>query len=344
MALGSAGCGGGEEGTPTITTVIGSEEGFSGDGGTATAAELSSPSAVAAGPKGVLYVADTGNNRVRRVDEHGVIATVAGNGQYGSDGDGGPAKAARLIPLAVVLDAEENLYVADRHSIRRVDSAGTISAIAGRDESGFSGDGGPATAALLEAPAGLALDGKGDLYISDANRVREVDRAGVIKTVAGTGTAGFSGDGGPASNAQLNEPEGLAVDTDGNLYVAEFAGNRVRKVGPAGVISTVAGTGAGAFSGDGGPAASAQINGPSGLALDGDGNLYICEHHGGRVRRVDRDGVITTVVGTGEAGFAGDGGPATEAELFSPLGMAFDESGALYIADRDNHRIRKVTF
>ncbi len=220
-----------------------------------------------------------------------------------------------------------------------------IVTVAGTGTFGDSGDGGPATAAQLDAPRGVAVDRLGNVYIADyANeRIRKVASDGTISTFAGNGTPGFSGDGGPATAAQLLAPIDVDVDAQGNLYIADFGNRRVRKVTTTGVISTVAGTGTIGFSGDGGPATSAQLGYPYGVAADAQGNLYIADYATQRVREVSRAGVISTVAGNGTAGSAGDGGPATAAQLSSPSGVAVDADGDLYIADYGNQRIRKVT-
>ena len=206
------------------------------------------------------------------------------------------------------------------------------------------GDGGPAAMAQIGAIQGIAADRWGNLYLSDTDhhRVRKVSTSGIIATIAGTGEAGFSGDGGPALAAQLNLPYGIAVDYAGYVYVADLGNNRVRKIAPDGTISTVAGTGAAGFSGDGGLAVDARLQTPRNLAVDSSGNLYIAEFAGHRIRRVASDGRISTVAGTGIAGFGGDGGPAAAAQLGYPAGLAVDRNGALYIADSQNNRIRKV--
>ena len=217
----------------------------------------------------------------------------------------------------------------------------TIQTVAG---SSNMGDGGPATAAQIGSIQGVAVDAKGDLFLSDTNnhRVRRVDTGGIITTIAGTGTAGFSGDGGPAGSAQLNLPYGLAVDAAGNLYIADLGNNRVRKVSPDGIIVTIAGTGVEGYSGDGGQANAAQLYTPRDVAVDAAANLYIAEFEGHRVRKVTPAGVISTVAGTGVAGLGGDGGSATVAELSFPAGLAVDRTGALYIADSGNNRVRKI--
>ena len=323
-----------------IETVVGVSDG--GDGGPATAAYLNFPRGVAVDGAGNLYF-DSGN-LIRKVDATGVISTVAGGGS--SLGDGGPAVEAQLnAPEGVALDGAGNLYFADRdnHRIRKVDAAGVITTVAGDGRSGYSGDGGAAVAARLDTPFDVAADGAGNLYIATGNRIRKVDAAGVITTVAGAGRSGSGGDGGPAVAAQLDDPEGVAVDGAGNLYIADRDNHRIRKVDAAGVITTVAGSGRfGSAGGDGGAAVAARLWEPSGVAVDGAGNLYIADRRNDRIRKVDAAGVITTVAGDGTEGFGGDGGPATAAQLDGPRGVALDGAGNLYIADTGNHRIRKV--
>ena len=334
--------------TGTITTIAGTGEGgFSGDGGAATAAQLKFPYGVAVDGAGNLYIADTGNHRIRKVDSTGTITTIAGTGEGGFSGDGGAATAAQLsFPYDVVVDGAGNLYIADtsNHRIRKVDSTGTITTIVGTGVGGFSGDGGAATAAQLNSPSGVALDGAGNLYIVDQSnhRIRKVDSTGTITTIAGTGLYGFSGDGGAATAAQLGFPYGVAVDGADNLYIADRSNQRIRKVDSAGTITTIAGTGEGGFSGDGGPATVAELSSPYGVAVDGAGNLYIVDWFNQRIRKVDSAGTITTIAGTDLYGFSGDGGAATAAQLDSPIGVAVDGAGNLYIADTSNHRIRKV--
>ncbi len=331
-----------------IATVAGDgTAGFGGDGGPAASARLRFPRGVAVDGAGNLYIADSSNNRVRKVNAAGILTTAAGDGTAGFGGDGGPAASARLFaPEDVAIDGAGNLYIADRnnHRIRKIDAAGFIATAAGDGTAGFGGDGGPAASARLLYPQSMAVDGAGNLYIADTDnhRVRKVDAAGFIATVAGDGTAGFGGDGGPAAAAQLRFPRGVAVDGAGSLYIADSSNHRIRKVDAAGVIATVAGDRTWGFSGDGGPAAAAQLRSPRGVAVDGAGNLYIADTGNQRIRKVDAAGVITTVAGDGTAGFGGDGGPAAAAQLRFPRGVAVDGAGNLYIADRDNNRIRKV--
>lgn len=260
-----------------------------------------------------------------------------------------------LLPSSVVFDAQGNLYFAEtgNHVVRKVTSAGIITTVAGSGVQGFSGDNGPAIAAQLDSPAGLALDSAGDLYIADSHnhRVREVAAAtGVIATIAGTGVAGFSGDGGLATAARLDLPTALALDALGNLYVADTNNHRVRRIAAAtGAITTVAGNGVEAFAGDNAPATAASIDSPNGLALDAAGNLYIADTHNGRVRMVSAaTGLISTVAGAGVVAgnvqsFGGDGGAATAASLALPRGLTMDAAGNLYFADSANHRIRRIS-
>ena len=332
-----------------ISKVAGSEFGgfFSGDGGPATNAAVAFPRGLALDTAGNLFIADTLNFRIRRVSPDGIISTVAGNGTERFSGDGGAATSASLVrPQAVAVDAAGNLFIADtfNHRIRQVSPDGIISTVAGNGRGGFSGDGGPATNASLVFPEGLALDAAGNLFIADAfnDRIRQVSPDGIISTVAGNGIRGFSGDGGPATNASL-DPDGLAVDAAGNLFIADAFNHRIRQVSPDGVISTVAGDGTERFSGDGGPATDASISFPHDLALDAAGNLFIADSSNHRIRRVSPDGIISTVAGNGFGGFSGDGGPATNASLRFPGGVALDAAGNLFIADRGNDRIRRVS-
>jgi hypothetical protein len=282
------------------------------------------------------------------VNPDGTITTVAGTGVVGFSGDGGPATKARFnLPLAVTVDREGNLYIADaeNHRIRKVDKGGTITTIAGTGEEGYSGDGGPATSAKLTYPVGLAFDDRGNLYVADELSVRMIDLSGTITTVAGTGRGGhFSGDGGPATEAKLTASD-VALDSKGNLFIADGDNHRVRKVDKAGIIHTVAGSGEKGHSGDGGPATEAELNEPSSIDFDGEGNLFILCHRISEVRKVDRNGTITTVAGTGESGFNREKGPATEVMLNEPVGLFVDDDpGVLYISDTFNARIRALRF
>ena len=326
-----------------ITTVAGNGTGgFSGDNGSAISAQLNYPGGVAVDSAGNVYIADSGNSRIRKVS-NGVITTVAGGGMQ--LGDSGPATSAQVYgPTGVAVDPAGNLYMADTfdNRIRKV-SNGVITTVVGNGTPGFSGDGGPATSAQLTGPLGVAVDSAGNLYIADSGnyRIRKVSN-GVITTVAGSGGPGYPliGDNGPAVRAQLN-PFGIAVDSGGNVYIADVGNNRMRKVSN-GVITTVAGNGTSGSGDDNGPATSAQLDGPWGVAVDAAGNLFIADVGNNRIREVS-NGVITTVAGTGAQGFSGDDGPATSVQLNAPTGVAVDLAGNLYIADRNNNRIRKVS-
>ncbi len=330
-----------------ITTVAGTGTiGFSGDGGTATAAELTYPSYVVFDDSDNMYICDQNNNRIRKVTQSGIISTIAGTGTASYGGDGGAATMAQLSAPSGITFALGELYIADggNNRIRKISPTGIICTIAGTGVQGYSGDGGPATAAKLNEASFVAVDLRGNVYISDKYnyRIRKVDTAGMITTIAGLGTLGFSGDGGAATAAKLNLVGGIDIDSSGNIYFSDIGNLRVRKVTPSGIISTVAGTGAAGFSGDGGPATAAQINYGEAVTVDHSGNLYIPEFAGNRVRKVDISGIISTIVGTGSQGYSGDGGPATAAELHTPTGVGLDSHGNIYIADILNHRIRKV--
>jgi trimeric autotransporter adhesin len=324
--------------------------GYTGDGGQATAARLFAPSGVCADTAGNIFIADQNDNCIRKVDASGVITTVAGNGGVGSyTGDGGPATAAGLYwPEGVTADLYGNIYIADQfnNAIRKVSNTTMIiSTIAGIGTTGYAGDGGPATAATLWHPGDVGVDRNGNVFFVDQDNsaVRKINTSGIISTVAGNGTSGYSGDGGPSTAAKLNFPQGIAVDSIGNIYVADFYNNRVRRIDTFGIIRTVAGNGVGGYSGDGGPATAAEIYDVSAVAIDEHGNLFISDYYDSRIRKVDTNGIITSLTGTGIAGYGGDCGPATAGEINYPEGVAVDKRGNVYIADFINHRVRKIT-
>jgi uncharacterized protein (TIGR03437 family) len=326
-----------------IATVAGGGTPLGGDG-PALSWQFGDPSGVAVDSAGNLYITDEASNRIWKVS-NGLIAVVAGNGTSGFSGDNGPATSAQLDkPIGAAVDSAGNLFIADtgNNRVRKV-ANGMITTVAGNATPGFSGDNGPATSAQLNVPYGVAVDSDGNLYIADSgnNRIRKV-ASGMVTTVAGNGTPGFSGDGGPATAAVLDQPYGVAVDGAGNLYISDdYFDNRIRKVSN-GVITTVAGNGYPGFGGDNIPATSTELWEPAGIALDSAGNLFIADLINQRIRKVS-NGVITTVAGNGMEGFSGDSGPAFNAQLSRPQGVAVDSSGNVYIADGGNNRIRLLT-
>jgi uncharacterized protein (TIGR03437 family) len=346
----------------TITTIAGTgDQGFSGDGGPATAAPLGNPTGVAVDQAGNVYISDLLNFRVRKVDPSGTIRTVAGctiteiSCITGGFGDGGPATSAPAFPFDVAVDAAGDLYIVDSGNdrIRKVNSAGILSTVAGCERggqvspacTGGLGDGGPALGATFNAIHQIAFDAQGNLYIADVvnHRVRKVTAAtGIITTLAGNGVGAFSGDGGPATSASLFRPFGVAVDAAGNVYIGDGNNNRIRRVRPDGVINTVAGNGSVSTTANDGPALSANLVVPKGLAFDGAGNLYIAETLGNRIRKLTPAGIMSTVAGTGQNGSSGDGGPSTSATLFGPDSLAIDSVGNIYVADTLNNKIRRI--
>jgi uncharacterized protein (TIGR03437 family) len=281
-----------------------------------------------------LFIADLGNNRVRRVSRSGVITTVAGG-----------ADSTLNQPRGVAVDAAGNLFIADSHnfSIRKVSPDGVMTTVAGDGFRAFSGDGGPATSARLDFPTRVSLDDRGNLFIVDGGRIRKVSSDGIIATVAGNGTCCYSGDGGPATSAQMI-PVDVAAGAAGDLFIAGYF--RILKISQGGIIGTVAGNGLPAsfgFSGDGGPAASARLNLGRSTAVDSRGNLFIADTGNHRIRKVSPAGVITTSAGTGSAGYSGDGGPATSAQLNLPVGVAVDGDDNILVAEFGNKRVRRIS-
>ena len=278
------------------------------------------------------------------------VVTIAGTGAIGYTGDGGAATSATLAsPSAVAYDASGNLYLADaqNHVVREISKSGQISTIAGTGIEGYSGDGEAATAALLDTPTGVAVDSAGNVYIADSHnhRIRKVS-GGTISTIAGTGTPGYAGDGSAAIAAQLSLPSAVAVDSNGNVYIADTNNQRIRKITGT-TITTIAGNGEELYAGDGAAATAAVLDQPTGVAVDAIGNVYIADRHNHRIRMVTPAGTISTIAGSGPAsfsgGFSGDGAPATAAPLAKPSGVSVDGAGNIYIADTDNQRIRQVS-
>jgi sugar lactone lactonase YvrE len=395
--------------TGIITTVAGNgEEGDNGLGGPAIHATFRGPSDVDIDSAGNLYIVDRGNHKIKRVAAAtGIIQTVAGNGSAGYSGDGGPATSAKLYnPTSVAVEDDGTFFIADttNERIRQVFPGGGIRTIAGTGVSGFTGDGGPASNARIGRPWGIGVDSDGNIYFAELlnQRIRMVVRAtetihtfagtgqfafcdnvprlnacfknptnvdydpvadalyvgdsgnqrirkvplgsGNVSTVAGSGFIGFSGDGGPATQGRFNGPGGIAVHPNFGIYVADEANFRIRHVSTHAVplLSTYAGNGNEQHGGDGGPATAGKLNGPVALRADEFGNLYIADTLNQRIRKVDSAGTISTVAGTGDSGFSGDGGPATSAKLTSPAGVAADRNGNVYFSDTSNNRVRRV--
>jgi sugar lactone lactonase YvrE len=329
-----------------ISTVAGTgDDGFNNDSIPATLASLYQPADVAVDSAGDLYIADSLNNRIRKVNAAtGLISTVAGNGSRGFSGDGGPASAATLdVPVGLFIDSRDRIYIADNRRIRRIGTDDVIQTVAGISDYFPETENVPATQSSFVTPSAVAVDSNGVLYIADAgdSRIRKVGVNGIITTIAGNGTPGFI-DGIDARRANLNQPSGVAVDAQGNIFIADTLNSRVRKVPASGIISTFAGNGMYKFGGDGGPASAALLNQPSDLVIDPKGNIYLSDTLNHRVRKIDAAGSISTFAGNGFALFAGDGGPAVQASLNNPIGLAVDHAGNVFIADSQNNRVRKV--
>jgi sugar lactone lactonase YvrE len=244
------------------------------------------------------------------------------------------------------MDAAGNLYVTDAtdNRIRKIDTAGIITTVAGTGVAGYTGDGGADTAATFNTPTGIAIDASGNLYVADSgnNVVRKINTSGIITTFAGTGAPGYAGDGGPATAANLTAPMSVAIDGAGNLLIADYRNNVVRKVNTSMVITTIAGNDTAGFAGDGGPATAAEFNSPNSIAFDRAGNIYISDENNQRIRIIDASGKVTTVAGSGYAGYSGDNGGALDAQFYRPMGLAIDTSNNIFIADFINSVIREV--
>lgn len=333
----------------TIGTVAGNgQQGFSGDGGPATQAKLDNPFGVTRGPDGSLWFCEYTGQRVRKVTQDGKIHTVAGNGQKGHTGDGGPAIEATFnLPHEIRFDKQGDLYIVDmaNHAIRKVEmKSGIISSFAGTGKPGYSGDGGLAAKAQLKQPHSIQFGPDGDLYICDIGNhvIRKVDmKTGIISTFAGTGQAGPTPDGAPISGTPLRGPRSLDFDKDGNLWLCTREGNQVFKFDlQAGKIRHIAGTGKKGFTGHGGPAKEATLSGPKGIAIDDGGNAWLIDTESHSVRMVDaRTGNLELMAGTGEKGDGPDGDPL-RCKMGRPHGVYVAEDGSVYIGDSEAHRVR----
>ena len=316
----------------TISTYAGSlTAGFAGDGGAPSSAQFSSPLGLTLDSSGDLYIVDSVNQRVRKISG-GAINTVAGDGTSGYSGDKAAATSAELLgPSAVAVDSSGNVYIADtgNHVIRMVSTSGTITTIAGNNTGGYTGDGGAAVDAELEFPTGVAVDAGGNVYIADSgnNAIREVS-GGNINTIVGSSTGQV-----------LNDPVSVLVDSFGNLYISEQNGYRVSRFSN-GALTVLAGNGNIGSSGDNGPGVDAELDEPTGIALDANGYLYICDTANNKIRKISPSGIITTIAGLGQNGYYGDGGPATGALLSLPRGIVVDPSGNVYVSDTQNNLIR----
>jgi len=336
-----------------INTVAGNgTQDFSGDGGPATEATMYQPKAIAFDATGNMYIADHRNHRIRKVDLNGNISTIAGNGTDGFSGDGGPAINAMLDePQGVAVDSLGNVYIADAGNdrIRKVDLDGNITTIAGNGTADYTGDGGLAIAATLNDPLGILVDSQDNILIVDRanSAIRKIDATGIINTVVGDGSGdySFSGDGGPATNATLFWPWDIALDNDGNLYIADTYNYRIRKVGTDGIINTIGGTGSNVYTADGSLATESNMPDTRGIAVDLLGNIYLSESRNHLLRKIGTDGILSTVAGTMYAAddYAGDGGPAEDATIYYSYGIVVDSSYSIFIVDNGNHAIRKIT-
>jgi uncharacterized protein (TIGR03437 family) len=327
-----------------ISTVAGGSAGLD-DGIAATSANLL-PINVAVDQAGNLFIGDYRSRKIRRVDRSGVLTSVAGNGEAGFSGDGGPASGAAInfIFGGLSAGAGGDLYLADNENfrIRRI-ADGLIRTVAGNGLFRFSGNGGPATSATLFVPGGVAVDRDGNIYFTEQtlNRIRKITPDGLVSVVGGSGMLGYSGDGGPATEAALEIPTFVTTDPAGDIYFSDTINNVIRRIGRTGIITTIAGNGRNDFSGDRGPATRASLGGPNGIDFDDAGNLYISDTGNNRIRKVAPDGTISTIAGTGAAGFLGDNGPALQARLNGPTGLRVS-GGSIYFADTQNHRVRRI--
>ena len=327
-----------------ITTIAGTgEQGYSADGIYAVNAKMGILTGVALDNSGNVLVTDF---RIRKINTNGVITTIAGNGTQGFGGDEGLAVNAQLAGLegSVAVDDQGNIFISDSQNnrVRKVTTDGIIHTIAGDGGYGFSGDGSAATSAEIYYPTGVAVDKQGNILVASNYRIRKINSNGIINTIAGNGSGGYNGEGIPATLSQTYETTGMMIDKAGNIFIAERSDNRVRKLSASGVITTVAGNGIKGYSGDGGLAINAQLDLPNSLSIDNNGNIFIADLGNSCIRKINVNGVITTIAGNGVRGFTGDGGLAINAQLDYPTAVFADSSGNILIADQGNHRIRKI--
>ncbi|MCW3121098.1 MAG: hypothetical protein JWQ38_590 [Flavipsychrobacter sp.] len=335
-----------------ITTYAGGGSSGLGDGGPATAGAIGYTAGIAVAPNGDIFIADGNNHRVRKITKSsGIITTICGTGTAGFSGDNGPASVATLnFPTWIAVDNKGNVYITDGYNnrIRKIGKDGIIRTVAGNGIAAYNGDNIPAISASLNGAQGICVDVHDNLFIVDgANpRIRKVDPSGIITTYGGTGIAGPGTDNGPATASQLRNIFGICVDNIGNIYVAETnEDSKIRKInGTTGIITTFAGTGVWGFSGDGNEATTAQLKSPFSVGADNLGNIYIADNGNNRIRKVDASGKINTIVGTGTAGFGGDGGSALSAIINRPENVVVDLCGNIFISDFGNKRVRKVTY
>ena len=334
----------------TYAGMAGPPYGVSGDGGPALNAHLGSMyhSSVAFDAAGNMYIPESGNNTIRKVDATGIITTIAGTGTIGYTGDGGPALSATLYhPGPIIVDNAGNIIFADQNEevLRQIDAAGNITTVSAAFTGGCSGEGVPLSQAVFVGVVGLAKDNAGNIYVSDqdCNTVRKISTTRIVTTVAGNGTLGFSGDGGPATAAQLDYPCQVGIDNAGNIYIPDAGNNRIRKVNTSGIITTIGGDGVRNSSGDGGPAALAEFALPESICVDNAGNIYVAENASYEVRKIDPSGIVTDYAGNRTYGYSGDGGPASQAQVTEIENIDQDAGGNIYVVDYYNQVIRKVT-